>query len=71
MPAGMATNIATAFAGGLNVERMGAVQTVMGAAGAEMVDITALSKTAVFLCSDNASVLNGAEIVADHGLYSV
>lgn len=71
MPAAMATNIASAFANGLNVERMGAVQAMMGASGAEMVDIAALSKTAVFLCSDNASVLNGAEIVADHGLCSI
>jgi NAD(P)-dependent dehydrogenase (short-subunit alcohol dehydrogenase family) len=71
MPAGMATNIGTAFATtGMNMDRFQKVQALMAAGEAQMVDTAQLAKTAVFLCSDNAQALNGAEIVADHGFCS-
>ena len=67
MPGGMQTNIGTAFATGINQERLGTVMKLQESAGAEACDIGQVAATIAFVCSDTAGVLNGAEIVADKG----
>lgn len=67
MPGGMATNIGSSFVHGINEKGFGVVQKLMGSVDTQICDIGQIGKICAFLCSDGATVLNGAEIIADHG----
>jgi len=69
IPGGMATNIGTAMAQGVNQSGYGLMSTLM-ALNPGMVDIGKVGKMCVWMSSDDASFLNGAEITADNGFTS-
>ena len=62
----MATNISSAMANGINQEGYGIMTRVM-ATDPGLVDVAKIAKMCVWISSDDAAFLNGAEIAADNG----
>jgi len=70
LPGGMSTNIGDAFANGKN-EKGWAILEKIVAQGATTSDMTKIANTAVFLCSEEGNVINGASIAVDNGWQAV
>lgn len=67
MPGGMATNIASAFAAGINQTGYEVVMRQQGATESPTCPLDQVGKVAAFVCSDGAGVINGSQVSADSG----
>lgn len=71
MPGGMHTNIATAFAQGINQEGQVAAMACFQAAKAPIIPLEEAARLAVFLASDDSIALSGSCVTVDKGFTSL
>jgi len=70
LPGGMSTNIGDAFVNGKNEKGWAILEKIM-AQGATASDMAKIANTAVFICSEQGNVINGASIAVDDGWQAV
>lgn len=68
---GMETNIQTNLANGYNEEGMAIMMKSFGSWEGGYVELSKMAKLVEYLCSEEASMINGGEICPDHELVVV